>query len=183
MDTEKLWRPRETPEAERNLLTPLPFPFLADEVASDSFVTVSGVKILGAPKGSENFVACFLCEQMAHVDDFLSAVEEMSNPHIYTEIHRLCASVVKFLHIFRATRPAQIMPLLKDYYQHQQGLTNVFCRTPRHSLSFLCSKLLSTVRTPVYDCCQQESSLFRIRRLKTRHHACSRADSQAVYYS
>ena len=67
--------PRETPEDKRILLAPLPFPFLAVEAASGSYSPLPGVKLLGAPIGSDDFVSGFLRERMARADELLTAVE------------------------------------------------------------------------------------------------------------
>ena len=120
MNTTKLWKPRVTPDDERILLSPLPFPFLAEE-AADSFRPVQGVKLLGAPIGSDNVVAGFLRERMERVDDLLSAFAEMNDPHISTEMHRMCASVVQIVHIFRATPPSQTLPMLEEFDSRQHA--------------------------------------------------------------
>lgn len=52
---------------------------------------------------------------MACVDDLLSAVAEVDDPHIPTEIHRMCTSVVQIVRILCATPPEQKTPLLDEY--------------------------------------------------------------------
>ena len=104
-------------EDDRILLAPLPFPFMAEESApdSDDLKPIPGIKVLGAPIGSDDFVAGFLRKRIATVDNLLSAVAEMEDPHISTEMHRMCASVVQIVHILRATPPDQTTPLLDEY--------------------------------------------------------------------
>lgn len=87
VDAVKIWKPRETPTDERILLEPLPFLFLAEEAVPDSFHPVSGVKLLGASIGSDSFVSSFLRERIEIAKGLLSAVAEMVDPHISTEMH------------------------------------------------------------------------------------------------
>ena len=48
----------------------------------------------------------------------------MNDPHISTEMHRMCASVVQVVHVFRATPPAQTLPTLKEFDTRQNSWTN-----------------------------------------------------------
>lgn len=92
--------PRETPEDKRVLLKQLPFPFRSDKVAPGAYRPVPGVKLIGAPVGSDRFVASFLRSRIQRVDELICCVEELHDPRIATNMHRLCASVVQVVHIF-----------------------------------------------------------------------------------
>ena len=61
---------------------------------------------------------------MTRVDDLLSAVETLHDPHISTHMHRLCASVVQVVHIFRATPYEQTEPLLAAFDAQQKAWIN-----------------------------------------------------------
>lgn len=80
---------------------------------------MSGVKVLGAPIGSDEFVEGSLREQMNLIEDLLDTVAEMKGPHIFTEIHRMCAFVVQIIQIFRATPLEQTIPLFDEYDARQ----------------------------------------------------------------
>ena len=69
---------------------------------SPLFFPAVGVKYLGAPVGNDAFVAGHLHERMKRIDELLSAVEELNDQHISTQMHILCASVIQVVHIFRA---------------------------------------------------------------------------------
>lgn len=96
------------------LQKPLPLPVLVQEVAPASIRPASGVKLLGAPTRDDAFIECLLRQRMAQVDDLMSAVEDMSDPHVSTEMHRLCASVVQVVLFLQVTPPVQTMPILRD---------------------------------------------------------------------
>lgn len=71
--------------------------------------------MLGTPIGSDILVAGLLSERMTRVDDFLPAATEMDDPHISTQMIRMCPSVVQFVHILRATPHEQSKTLLDEY--------------------------------------------------------------------
>lgn len=81
-----MWRASATPKDNLTLIRPLPLPVLAKESAPVAFHLVSGIKLLGAPIGNEAHVSVFLREQMACIDDLLSAFERINNPHVSTEM-------------------------------------------------------------------------------------------------
>lgn len=95
-----LWRPNTTLEDGRILLQPLLLPFLAKEFALAAFLPVSGIKLFAAPIWNDVCVTGFLREQMARSDDLFPDVFKMNDLYISTEMHRFCASVFKFLHVF-----------------------------------------------------------------------------------
>ena len=90
VDKSKLW----WPTVNVSPLDDLTFQFLEDEDVPELFCPAVGVKYLGAPVGTDAFVSGNLHERMTRIDELLSAVEELNDPHISTHMHRLCASVV-----------------------------------------------------------------------------------------
>lgn len=51
---------------------------------------------------------------MIRVDDLLSTVEEINDPNVLTEMHRMCTFVVQIIHILRETPSEQATPLLGE---------------------------------------------------------------------
>ena len=99
VDNLKLW----WPTVNVSLLDDLPFEFLKDKDIPELLCTAVGVKYLGAPLETDAFVKRHLRKRMTRIDDLLSAVDELKDPHISTHMHRMCAYVVQVVHIFRAT--------------------------------------------------------------------------------
>ena len=120
VDKSKLW----WPTVDVNLLDDLPFEFLEDKDAPDLFRPAIGVKYLGAPVGNDAFVERHIRSRMTRIDELLTAVEELDDPHISTHMHRLCASVVQVVHIFRATPYEQTAPLLDEFDAQQKMWIN-----------------------------------------------------------
>lgn len=56
-------------------------------------------------------------------EDLLSAVEEMNDPHISTEMHRLSASVAQVVHVLRATLPEKTALILREFDKLQLRLS------------------------------------------------------------
>lgn len=56
---------------------------------------------------------------MRRFDDVLPTFEEMNDPHIYKEMHRVCASVVQVMHVFRATPLEQTLQGLREFEKRQ----------------------------------------------------------------
>lgn len=118
--------PRQSPQGDRILLASRFFPFLAEKVAPD-FATnrpVSGIQVLEALIICAGFVANFLREHRARVNDLLSAVVKMGDPHISTKKHRICASVRPIVHVLRTSPPAQIKTLLQEYEACKRAWTD-----------------------------------------------------------
>lgn len=56
---------------------------------------------------------------MARKGSLLSAVDEMGDPHISTEIHQMCASVVQVGHVFLANPSEQTLQKLREFNERQ----------------------------------------------------------------
>ena len=83
-----------------------------------------GVRVLGSPVGSDSYVAALFHKRMTRIDELLSAVLEMQNPHTAMHMHRLCASVVQVVHIFRSTPPSQTLPLVTAFDSQMEHWLN-----------------------------------------------------------
>lgn len=107
------------PTVNISLLVDLPFEFLEDEDLEwevdqkadvdgredvpEIFCQPTGVKYLDAPVCNDVYVERHLRERMARIEYLRSAVEKFKDPHISTNMHRLCASIVQVIRILRAT--------------------------------------------------------------------------------
>ena len=88
VDTFKFFKPRSTPDDDRILLHPLPHPFLTEETAQAVLRLLLGIKLHGAPLGTDAYVAKFLRARTARIDVLLSAVAELNDPNISMHMDR-----------------------------------------------------------------------------------------------
>lgn len=88
VDTSEFFKPRSTPNDDRILLHPLPYPFLAEETAQAVLRLLLGIKLHGAPLGTDAYVAKFLRARTARIDVLLSAVAELNDPNISMHMDR-----------------------------------------------------------------------------------------------
>ena len=103
----------------------LPFGFFTRDKALESLdhdalsllrpALSDGVRVLGSPVGNDTCVSDLFHKRMTRIDNLLTAVSEMRNPHTAMHMHRLCASVVQVVHIFRSTPPLQTLPLVPEF--------------------------------------------------------------------
>lgn len=67
------------------------------------------------PTGNDAYVSEFLREQMTRVDNLLSTVLEMKEPHISTDMHCFCSLFFQVVHVFRVTPPEQTAPIPREF--------------------------------------------------------------------
>ena len=80
--------------------------------------------MLGSPVGNDAYVRDAFHKRMKRIDELLTAVAELQNPHVAMHMHRMCASVVQVVHIFRSTPPAQTLPLVPAFDAQQEYWLN-----------------------------------------------------------
>lgn len=99
----------------------------------DEAKLAAGITILGTPVGADAVDASVLKAKMTSFDSLPTAVESVADPHISTHMHRLCASAIPVVHIFRATCPSQILTLTAEFDKTKKDwmngllLTSQFC--------------------------------------------------------
>ena len=114
--------------------TKLPFGFFTHDTALEHMdhtalsalhpLLSDGVRMLGSPVGTDLYVQTLFQKRMNRIDELLSAVSELQNPHTAMHMHRLCASVVQIVHILRSTPPSQTLPLLPAFDAQQERWLN-----------------------------------------------------------
>lgn len=62
----------------------------------------------------------------------------LGDPHISTGLRRICASVVQFVQVFRATQPKKMLPILREFDERQLKRTHhlpaEILAIPKHAL-------------------------------------------------
>ena len=74
-----------------------------------------GIKLLGAPIGSDEFIAQFVRKKVEKVKSITAQLPSLHQPHLEFVLLRSCLALPKIMYILRTTDPSKLWPLLQEF--------------------------------------------------------------------
>ena len=78
-------------------------------------VEEQGVKFLGAPIGSDEFIVQFVKKKVAKIKNITAQLPSLHQPHLEFVLLRSCLALPKIVFILRTTDPSKFWHLLRDF--------------------------------------------------------------------
>ena len=75
----------------------------------------SGIKLLGAPIGSDEFISKFIQKRIEKIRTITSELPSLHQPHLEFVLLRSCLSLPKISYLLRTTNTSQFQPLLREF--------------------------------------------------------------------
>ena len=104
-------------------------------------VEEAGIKLLGAPIGSSEFVAQFVKKKVEKIKTITSLLPSLHQPHLEFVLLRSCLSLPKIVYILRTTDPSLISDLLLEFDSTSREALSCIIGGPLSDLSWQQAKL------------------------------------------
>ena len=78
-------------------------------------VEESGIKLLGAPIGSDEFIVQFVKKKVEKIKHITAQLPSLHQPHLEFVLLRSCLALPKIVYILRTTDPSKFWHLLQDF--------------------------------------------------------------------
>ena len=100
-----------------------------------------GVKLLGAPIGSADFVVQFVQKKVAKIKEITSLLPSLHQPHLEFVLLRSCLALPKIVYILRTTDPSLFPHLLQEFDSTSREALSRILGGPISDLSWQQAKL------------------------------------------